>query len=71
MYSRICRSGLPHLALNRLVICGLICVPKPRMKRPCEAAAKSQAVCAMIIGLRGKATAIAVPSDMPSVASEA
>ena len=41
------------------------------MKRPLDCAAKSQAICAVTIGLRGKATAIAVPSSMRSVAAAA
>jgi hypothetical protein len=38
------------------------CVPSPRMKRPSEAFWRSHAMWAVIIGLRGKTTAMAVPS---------
>src|SRR5262245_6051896 len=41
------------------------------MKRPLEAACRSHPICASTIGLRGNATAIAVPSLMRSVCSAA
>ena len=41
------------------------------MKRPLEYAWRSQAVFASVIGLRAKATAIAVPSSSDSVCSAA
>ena len=52
-------------------MCAFTCVPKPSEKRPRLARATSQAVCAVIIGLRGNATAIAVPSRMSDVTVEA
>src|SRR5207248_4997968 len=49
----------------------LTCVPSPSEKRPRLARANSHAVCAVIIGLRGNATAIAVPIVIDSVTSAA
>ena len=36
-------------------MCGLICVPSPRLNRPCDASCRSYAVCASVIGLRANA----------------
>ncbi len=47
------------------------CVPRPSEKRPWLARASSHAVCAVTMGLRGKATAMAVPMVMESVTSAA
>ncbi len=44
-------------------------VPRPSTKRPPVASASSHAVEAVIIGLRGKATAIPVPMSSSVVAS--
>ena len=37
------------------------CVPRPSTNRPPVSSARSQAACAVTIGLRGNATAISVP----------
>ena len=42
-------------------------LPRPSENRPLLARASSHAVCAVIIGLRGNATAIAVPSSICDV----
>ena len=44
------------------------CVPRPSVNRPPVASASSHATCAVTIGLRGNATAMAVPMPMRSVA---
>ena len=44
---------------KRRSMCGLICVPNPRMKRPLLNACKSHAMYARFIGLRANAIAIA------------
>ena len=59
--SRIRAAGWLHGIEKRLVMCGLIWLPSPRMKRPFEKACRSQPTLASIIGLRAKATAIEVP----------
>src|SRR3989338_323395 len=60
--SRIFGPGDSNFTENRRSLWPLTWVPRPRMNRPSEAFARSQAMCARIIGLRGNATAIAVPS---------
>ena len=55
----------------RRSMCAFTCVPSPTRKRPPVVSASSQAICAVIIGLRGNATAIAVPRSIPSIASAA
>jgi hypothetical protein len=60
--SRIFGAGDSNFTEKRRSLCPLTCEPRPRMKRPPEALARSQAMCARIIGLRGNATAIDVPS---------
>ena len=52
-------------------MCGLICEPSPSVKRPPESAWQSLAASATVIGLRAKATAIAVPISTFSVRSAA
>src|SRR5437899_2450083 len=59
--SRSLRPGASHLTLKRRSLWPLTWVPSPRMNRPFDDACRSQAVCARIIGLLGKATAMAVP----------
>src|SRR5262249_56170618 len=54
--------GGPHGREKGRSLCPSPCVPSPSTKRPPETFCRSHAVCAMIIGLRGKAPAIAVPS---------
>ena len=56
-------AGWLHSMVNRLVMCGLIWLPSPRMKRPLEKACRSQPMLASVIGLRANATAIDVPSS--------
>ena len=64
-------AGWLHGIEKRFVMCGLIWLPRPSMKRPFEYAWRSHAVLANVIGLRAKATAIAVPSSIDSVRSAA
>ena len=59
--------GASHLTEKRRSLWPLTWVPSPRMKRPSEAAWRSQAMWARIIGLRGNATAMAVPSLIRAV----
>ena len=61
-------AGWDHGIEKRLVMWGLIWLPRPRMKRPPESAWRSLAVLATLIGLRAKATAMPVPSSTRSVA---
>ncbi len=64
-------AGWLHSIEKRLVMCGLIWLPSPRMNRPFENACRSHAVLASVIGERAKATAIDVPSSSFSVCSAA
>ena len=59
--SRMRGAGWLHSIEKRFVMCGLIWLPRPRMKRPCEYVCRSHAVLASVIGLRANATAIDVP----------
>ena len=52
-------------------MCAFTCVPSPTVNRPSVASASSHAVEAVIMGLRGNATATAVPRPSRSVASPA
>ena len=52
-------------------MCALIWLPSPRMKRPREAACRSFATYAVVMGLRAKATAIDVPREIRDVAPAA
>ena len=61
--SRIRAAGCDHGIEKRLVMCGLIWLPRPRMNRPPDAACRSHAICARFIGFRANATAIPVPSS--------
>jgi hypothetical protein len=65
--SRMRAVGCDHGIEKRLVMWGLIWLPRPRMKRPFEAACRSQAVWASVIGLRANATAMPVASSTRSV----
>ena len=58
-------AGCDHGIENRRVMCGLIWLPRPRTKRPPEAACRSHAVWASVIGLRANATAIDGPQVDP------
>ncbi len=71
MYSRSRGPGLPHGIEKRRVTWALTCVPNPSMKRPPLSSARSQAVMAVVIGDRAKATAMAVPSSSSGAASAA
>ena len=64
-------AGCDHGIEKRLVMWGLIWLPRPRMKRPPEYAWRSQPMLASVIGLRAKATAMRVPSSTVSVCSAA
>jgi len=56
---------------KRLVMCGLIWLPRPRTKRPSENVWRSHPRWASSIGLRAKATAIDVPISTSDVCSAA
>ena len=64
-------AGCDHGMLKRFVMCGRICDPIPRMKRPFETRFRSWLVFARIIGFRANATAIDVMSSTRSVCSAA
>ena len=65
--SRMRAAGCDHGIENRRVMCGLIWLPRPRTNRPPEAACRSHAVWASVIGLRANATAIDVIRSTRSV----
>ena len=69
--SRILAAGRLHSIENRLVMWGLIWLPSPSTKGPCDAVCKSQPMLASSIGLRANATAIAVPSSISRVLAAA
>jgi hypothetical protein len=69
--SRMRAAGWPHSIENRLVMWGLIWLPRPRMKRPSEKRWRSWALWASVIGLRAKATAMLVPISIRSLCSAA
>ena len=64
-------AGCDHGIENRRSMCGLICEPSPRKKRPFECRCRSFAVYAVSIGVRANATAMPVPSSMRFVCSAA
>ena len=59
--------GESYLTEKRRSLCPFTWEPRPRMKRPPEALARSHEMWASTMGLRGKATAIEVPSLIRSV----
>ena len=65
--SRMRAAGLLHSIEKRLVMWGLIWLPSPSTKRPCDSVCRSQPMLASSIGLRAKATAMAVPSSTSRV----
>ena len=65
--SRILGAGDSNFTEKRRSLCPLTCEPRPRMNRPPDAFARSHETCARIIGLRGKATAMDVPSLIVAV----
>src|SRR5712691_9406539 len=65
--SRSRGPGGSQRTAKRRSLCALTWVPRPRANRPPEAFWRSQAVWASTMGLRGKATAMAVPSCRRSV----
>ncbi len=69
--SRILAAGRDHSIEKRLVMCGLIWVPSPRMNRPLLWNCRSFPRLASSIGFRAKATAIEVPNSILWVCSEA
>ena len=71
MNSRIRAAGCDHGIENRFSMCGLIWLPRPRMKRPFVYSWRSLPMVAVDIGLRANATAMPVPSSMRSVSSAA
>src|ERR1019366_2088445 len=68
MSSRIRGAGCDHGMEKRLVMCGLIWLPRPSMKRPLVRCCRSLASTARFMGLRANATAIPVPNSSFSVA---
>jgi hypothetical protein len=60
--SRIFGAGDSNFTEKRRSLWPFTCEPSPRMNRPPEALARSQEMLARIMGLRGNATAIEVPS---------
>ena len=60
--SRIFGAGDSNFTEKRRSLWPFTCEPSPRMNRPPEALARSQEIWARIMGLRGNATAIEVPS---------
>ncbi len=68
MASAILGPGDSHFTEKRRSLCPLTWVPSPSVKRPPDAFCRSQAVCAVIIGLREKTVAMFVPSLMREVA---
>ena len=64
-------AGWLHSMLNRLVICGFIWLPSPKINLPWEYDCKSQPIFAKVMGLRAKATAIDVPISSLDVCSAA
>ena len=62
-------AGCDHGMEKRLVMCGLIWLPMPSMKRPLVSSCRSLATTASVMGLRAKATAIPVPNSSFSVAA--
>ena len=67
--SRMRAAGCDHGIEKRRVMWALIWLPRPRMNRPSEAACRSHDVWARVMGLRAKATAMAVPRSTRSVLS--
>ena len=60
--SAILGPGDSHFTEKRRSLWPLTWVPSPSVKRPPEAFCRSQAMCAVIIGLRENTVAILVPS---------
>jgi len=71
MYSRSRATGWSNGAEKRRTTCALTWVPSPSTNRPRPSSARSHAAWAVTIGLRGKATAIPVPTRGCSVAARA
>ena len=65
--SAIFGPGDSNFTEKRRSLCALTCVPRPSVKRPPEAFCRSQAMCAVIIGLRENTVAMLVPSLMRDV----
>ena len=62
-------AGCDHGMEKRFVMCGLIWLPMPSMKRPLVSSCRSLASMASVMGLRANATAIPVPNSSFSVAA--
>src|SRR5213593_4690091 len=62
-----CSNGMP----NRCSLIRFTCVPNPRTNRPSDSSARSRAAIAVIVGLRGNARAMFVPTRMRDVAAAA
>ena len=69
--SRIRAAGRDHGIESRRVTWGLIWDPSPSTKRPFEKAFRSWPMLASVMGLRAKATAMAVARSTRSVCSAA
>ena len=71
MVSRSFWTGLAHATPRRRSLCAFTWVPSPNTKRPPLYRAKSHAKWAKMVGVRGKATAMAVPKVMRWLCSAA
>jgi hypothetical protein len=67
-YSAIFGAGCSKVTENRCSLTRLTCDPRPRTNRPPESSARSRAVIAVMVGLRGNARAMLVPTVTRSVA---
>ena len=66
--SSILGAGCSNGTENRCSLTRLTWDPRPRTKRPPDSSARSRAAMAVMAGLRGKASATAVPTVTRSVA---
>jgi hypothetical protein len=66
-YSFILGAGCSNGTEKRLRFTLFTCVPSPRMKRPPDSSSRSHAVMAVIVGERGNARAIEVPTFIDDV----
>ena len=69
MNSRMRAAGCDHGIEKRCSMCGLIWLPRPRVKRPFDASCRSLAIDAIVIGVRANAMATPVDSSSRSVRS--
>ena len=67
MASAIFGPGDSNFTEKRRSLCAFTWVPSPSVNRPAEAFCRSQAMCAVIMGLRENTVAMLVPSLMREV----